>query len=146
MHGSAAATFADQPPIEQSPGSMSVSGPGEKVIRLPAYSKRALSIKLAESGSFDVKAQSLFPNLDCPPGVTRLFPRFAIKIVKGGHPVYQRRYSAHQTSLAEALANALRWISNRRRQERWSYVCSWPLLFLWMFSIAVGWIFKPIVG
>jgi len=60
--------------------------------------------------------------------------------------VYQRRYSAHETSLAVALANALRWIRTRRNEERWSYVCSWPLLTLWAFSIAVGWLFEPIVG
>ena len=28
----------------------------------------------------------------------------------------------------------------------WEYLCSWPLLSLWTFSIAVGWLFEPIVG
>jgi hypothetical protein len=150
MESSALATspgnFIDQPPIEHSPDSLSVSGPDNNVIRLPGYSKRSLSLKLAESGPFEVKARSLFPNFVRRSGTAPHFPRFAIKIIKSGQPVYQRRYSAQETSLAVALANALRWIRTRRNEERWRYVYSWPLLTLWAFSIAVGWLFEPIVG
>jgi hypothetical protein len=138
--------FVGQPPIEHSPDSLSVSGPNNNVIRLPAYSKRALSLKLAESGPFEVKARSLFPNFAHQPSMAPHSPRFAIKIIKSGQPVYQRRYSAQETSLAVALANALRWIRTRRSEERWRYVYSWPLLILWAFSVAVGWLFEPIVG
>jgi hypothetical protein len=138
--------FVDQPPIEHSRDSLSVSGPNNNVIRLPAYSKRALSLKLAESGPFEVKARSLFPNFAGRPGMAPHSPRFAIKIIKSGQPVYQRRYSAQETSLAVALADALRWIRTRRSEERWRYVYSWPLLTLWAFSVAVGWLFQPIVG
>jgi hypothetical protein len=138
--------FVDSPPIEQSPDSMSVSGPDGRVMRLPAYSKGALSITLAQTGHFEIKAQSLFPNLDHGLGVNQTLPRFAIRVVKSDHTVYQRRYSAHETSLAQALAIAVRWISARRHRERWEYICSWPLLSLWTFSIAVGWLFEPIVG
>jgi type IV secretory system conjugative DNA transfer VirD4/TraG family protein len=150
MESSSAATspgnFVDPPAIEQSSDSMSVPGPNNNVIRLSGYSKRALSVKLATLGPFEVKARSLFPNIDPRPGITRTSPRFAIKIIKSGQPVYQRRYFADETPLAEALATALRWIRTRRNQERWSYVCSWPLLTLWAFSLAVGWLFGPIVG
>src|ERR1700734_2623750 len=110
MESSAAATspanFVDQPPMGTSPDAMSVSGPDNNVIRLPGYSKRALSIKLAESGPFEVKARPLFPKLDHRPGTTRISPRFAIRIIKNGQPVYQHRYSGQETSLAVALSNA----------------------------------------
>jgi TraM recognition site of TraD and TraG len=138
--------FIDHPPVEQSPDCLSVPGPQNSVIRLPAYSKDAISVKLAQTGEFEIKAQSLFPNLDHGLEVHRLLPRFGIRVVKSGHTVYRRRYSAHETSLAQALATALRWINARRRQERWEYICSWPLLSLWTFSVAVGWLFEPIVG
>jgi TraM recognition site of TraD and TraG len=138
--------FVDNPPVEQSPDSMSVSGPDDRVIRLPAYSKGALSITLARTEHFEVKAQSLFPSRDHGSGGHRPMPRFGVRVVKGGHTVYQRRYSAHETSLAQALSTALHWINARRRQERLEYICSWPLLILWTFSIAVGWLLEPIVG
>ena len=138
--------FIDNPPVEQCPDCLSVAGPQNSVIRLPAYSKDAISVKLARTGEFEIKAQSLFPNLDHGLEVHRLLPRFGIRVVKSGHTVYRRRYSAHKTSLAQALATAQRWINARRRQERWEYICSWPLLSLWTFSVAVGWLFEPIVG
>jgi hypothetical protein len=138
--------FVENAPVEQFPDSLSVSGPDDSVIRLPAYSKGAPSISLAQAGHFEIKAQSLFPILDHESGGGRLLPRFAIRVVKGGHTVYQRRYSAHETSLAQALAAAVHWSSSRRRQERWEYVCSWPLLSLWTFCVAVAWLFEPIVG
>src|SRR3984893_676490 len=138
--------FIDNPPVEQSPDCLSVAGPHNSVIRLPAYSKDAISVKLAQTAQFEIKAQSLFPNLDHGLEVNRLLPRFGIRVVKSGHTVYRRRYSAHETSLAQALATALCWINARRRQERWEYICSWPLLSLWTFSVAVGWLFEPIVG
>ena len=138
--------LVDGPPLEPSPDSMSVSGPDGNLIRLPAYSKHAVSMKLAQSRQFEIKAQSLFPNLDRASGSNRLLARFALRVVMGGQTVYQRRYSAHETSLAQALAAALRWISARRGQERWKHLCSWPLLCLWMFSLAVGWFFEPVVG
>ena len=87
---------------------MSVSGPDGNVMRLPAYSKHAVSMKLAQSRQFEIKAQSLFPSLDHASGSNRLLARFALRVVMGGQTVYQRRYSAHETSLALALAAALR--------------------------------------
>ena len=78
--------FVDQPTIEQAADSLSVDGPNNTVIRLPAYSKRALSLNLAKSGPFEVKARSLFPNHDRQPGTARSLPRFAVKIIKGGQP------------------------------------------------------------
>jgi hypothetical protein len=138
--------LANNLPLQQSPDSMSVCGQDDSVIRLPAYCKGAMSVTLAQSGHFEIKARSLFPNLDHRSGVKRLLPRFAIKVVQSGNTVYQRRYAAHETSLAQAFATALRWVSARRLQERWEYVCSWPLLSLWTFSMAVGWLLEPIVG
>jgi len=142
----APAKLFDSPPLEQFPDSLSISGPDGNVIRLPAYSKGAIPMKLTHSGQFEIKAQSLFPNLDRLSGSNQLVSRFAVTIVNGGHTVYQRRYSAHETSLAQALATALRWISARRSQERWKHLCSWPLLCLWTFSVLAGWLFEPIVG
>ena len=114
--------------------------------RLPAYSSGAVSITLAKTGHFEFKAQSLFPNIHQGSGVSQPLPRFAIRIVESGQTVYHRRYTAHETSLAQALAIATRWTRSRRRQERLEFISSWPLLFLWTFSIAVGWVFEPIVG
>jgi TraM recognition site of TraD and TraG len=125
---------------------MSVSGPDGNLIRLPTYAKGALSITLAREASFEIKAQSLFPYLDHRSGAHRTLPRFAIRVVQSGHTVFHRRYSAQETSLAQALATAVRWIRARRRQIGWEYIGSWPLLSLWTFSIAVGWLFEPIVG
>jgi hypothetical protein len=138
--------FVEDAPVEQFPDSLSVPGPGESVIRLPAYTKGAPSISLAQAGPFEIKAQSLFPILDRESGGGRLVPRFANKVVKNGDTVYQRRHFAHETSLAQALATAVHWSSSRRRQERWEFVCSWPLLSLWTFCVAVAWLFQPIVG
>jgi type IV secretory system conjugative DNA transfer VirD4/TraG family protein len=140
------AHFIHSPPIEPSPDSMSVSDPDGKVIRLPAYAKGALPITLLRKAPFEIKAQSLFTNPDHRSDALPTLTRFSIRVVQSGQTVFHRRYSAHQTSLAQALAIALRWISVRRRQERWQYICSWPLLSLWTFSIALGWLFEPIVG
>jgi hypothetical protein len=140
------AHFVDSPQVEPSPDSMSVPGPDGNLIRLPAYSKNVQPITLVKKAPFEIKAQTLFTNLDHRSDAHRTWPRFAIRIVHSGQTVFHRRYSAHQTSLTQALATALRWISARRRQVSWEYLCSWPLLSLWAFSIAVGWLFEPIVG
>jgi hypothetical protein len=140
------AKFVENAPVEQFPDSLSVPSPDGSVIRLPEYSKGAPSISLARAGHFEIKAQSLFPILDHRSGGGRLLPRFAIRVIKSGDTVYERRYSAHETSLAQALAAAAHWSSSRRRQERWEYVCSWPLLALWTFCVALAWLFEPIVG
>src|ERR1700724_2904215 len=79
--------FIDNPPVEQSPDCLSVAGPHNSVIRLPAYSKDAISVKLAQTAQFEIKAQSLFPNLDHGLEVNRLLPRFGIRVVKSGRTV-----------------------------------------------------------
>ncbi len=140
------APFVHSPLVEPSPDSMSVSDPDGQVIRLPAYAKGALPITLVKKAPFEIKAQALFTNLDRRSGSLRTPPRFAIRVVQSGQTVFHRQYSADQTSLTQALETALRWISTHLRQQRWSYLCSWPLLSLWTFSIAVGWLFEPIVG
>ena len=56
--------FVDSPSGRQSPDSMSVSGPDGTLLRLPAYSKGAVSIKLAQRGHYEITAQSLFPKFD----------------------------------------------------------------------------------
>jgi TraM recognition site of TraD and TraG len=140
------APFVHSPLVEPSPDSMSVSDPDGQVIRLPAYTKGALPITLVKKAPFEIKAQALFTNLDRRSGSLRTPPRFAIRVVQSGQTVFHRQYSADQTSLTQALETALRWISTHLRQQRWSYLCSWPLLSLWTFSIAVGWLFEPIVG
>jgi TraM recognition site of TraD and TraG len=126
--------------------SMSIASPDGKVIRLPAYGKDTRSITLGTAGQFEIEAQSLFPKLDPESRSGRSLPRFAIRVVKNGHVLYQRRYSAQETSLAQALAIAVRWTGDRKNQERWASLCSWPLCSLWVFSLAVGWLFQPIVG
>ena len=138
--------FVDSPPAAPSPDSMSVSGPDGTVIRLPAYGKGAVAMKLAQRGQLEIKAQPLFPILDRGSVLHKLLPRFAIRVVESGQTIYQQRYSAHETSLAEALAAAVRWIGDHTCKQRWKYLRSWPLLSLWTFSIAVGWLFEPIVG
>jgi TraM recognition site of TraD and TraG len=138
------ANFANQSSVEQDP--MAAAGPDGVVRRLPAYTKGAIPITLAQTGDFEIKAQSLFPNVEGGLDGRRPRPRFAIRVVKNGQTIYHRRYSADETSLPQALTIAAHWIRYRRHLERWKFIGSWPLLLLWAFSIAVGWIFEPIVG
>jgi hypothetical protein len=107
--------FVDSPSDGQSPDSMSVSGTDGTLLRLPAYSEGAVSIKLAQRGRFEITAQSLFPKIDDRSAINRLLPRFAIRVLESGQTVYQRRYSANETSLPEALAAAVRWIGDHSR-------------------------------
>jgi hypothetical protein len=138
--------FPGDPSIEQSPGSMSVRGPDGRVIRLPVYSKDVTSIILRKIGTSEIRAQTLFPNPDQRSSPRLVSPRFAISVLQTGRTVYQRRHSADETSLSEALETALRWINDQGRHQRWNYISSWPLLSLWIFSIATGWFFEPVVG
>ncbi len=130
--------FADNP--------TSVTGPDGGMARLAASSKGALATTLAQIGQFEIKAHWLFPNLQPATGDAQLLRRFAIRIVQSGSTVYQRRYLAREISLDQAFAAAVHWVNDQRRQERWAYVSSRPLLILWAFSIALGWLFEPIVG
>jgi hypothetical protein len=138
--------FIDSPPIEHSADSMAVSGPDGGVRRLPAYSKGAISISLAQKGHFEIVARSLFPKLDQGSAGNRIFPRYAIKVLSSGQTIYRRCYSTQETTLAQALACAIGWMNARRSQERWKYICSWPPLSLWIFALAIGWFFEPVVG
>ncbi len=101
---------------------------------------------LAQLGSFEIKAQTLFPTIYQQSGFNRQVPRFAIRVVRDGQTVYQRRYSASETSLLQALTAAISWVRFRRRQERLEYIGSLPALSLWTFCMAIGWLFQPIVG
>ncbi len=130
--------FADRP--------RSMNGPDGGMARLAASSKGASAPTLAQIGQFEIKAHWLFPTLQQAAGGAQLLRRFAIRIVKSGSTVYQCRYLAHEISLDQAFADAVRWVKDQRRQERWTYVSSWPLLILWAFSTALGWLFEPIVG
>ena len=91
----------DEPAID-SADSMSVPGPDGVAKRLPAYSKGAARITLAQLGSFEIKAQMLFSTIDQHSGLDR--PRFAIRVLNDGQTVYQRQYIAGETSLLQALA------------------------------------------
>jgi Type IV secretion-system coupling protein DNA-binding domain len=147
--GVAAAThadFVDNPPAEQSPDNISVLGPDGVAIRLPPYAKGLLPITLARLGSFEIKAETLFPTTYQQSGFRPQAPRFAIRVVNEGLTIYQRRYSAGETSLFQALTAATSWVRFRRGQERWEYLGSLPALLLWTFCLAVGWLFQPIVG
>jgi hypothetical protein len=125
---------------------MSMAGPDGSVIQLPAYSSGGPSITLTRNGHFEIRAQSLFPNLLPTSSGPALSPRFSIKVVTGGKTVYERRYVAGATSLTQALTTALKWTRGCRRRERFTYTCCWPLLFLWAFSIVVGWFLEPVLG
>lgn len=125
---------------------MSVPGPNGVAKRLPAYSKAAAPITLVRLGSFEITAQTLFPRICPQSGVDRLVPRFAIRVVKDGRMVYQRRYSVAETSLLQALITAKNWIRFSRRQQRWAYIASFPLLLIWSTCLAAGWLFHPLVG
>jgi len=147
--GAAAATHADfdhNAPAEQYPDTMSAPGPGGVARRLPPYSKGVAPMTLAQLGSFEIKAQTLFPMIYQQSGFSRQVPRFAIRVVRDGQTVYERRYSASETSLLQALTTATSWVRFRRRQERLEYVSSFPALSLWTFCMAIGWLFQPIVG
>src|SRR3974377_967358 len=122
--------FDDNAPAEESPHAMSVPGPGGITRRLPPYSKGAAPMKLAQLGSFEIKAQTLFPAIYQLSGFSGQVPRFAIRVVRDGQTVYQRRYSARETSLLQALTTATSWVRFRRRQERLEYIGSLPALSL----------------
>jgi TraM recognition site of TraD and TraG len=130
----------------QSPDSMSVPGRNGNSIRLREYAPADAPTKLAKRGHFEITAQSLFPVSACEQGAERLRPRFAVTVSECGRTVYQRRYSAHEASLREALGHAHRWIDFRRREERAAYICSPPLLLIWLAAAAFGLLFEPIVG
>jgi hypothetical protein len=134
-----------EPDIEPA-DSMSVPGPDGAALRLPAYSKAAAPITLARLGSFEIKAHTLFSTIDQQSGVDRLVPRFAIRVVNHGQTVYQRRYTAGETSLFQAFTTAKNWIRFSRRQQRWEYIGSFPVLLIWSASLAAGWLFHPVVG
>jgi hypothetical protein len=133
----------DEPAIE-SADSMSVPGRNGVAKRLPAYSKGAAPITLARLGSFEIKAQTLFSTIDQHSGMGR--PRFAIRVLNDGQTVYQRQYIAGETSLLQALTTAKDWIRFSRRQQRWEYIGSFPVLLIWSVCLAAGWLFHPVVG
>jgi hypothetical protein len=93
------AEFDDRAPAERCSDAMSVLGHGGVVSRLPPYSKGVAPITLAQLGSFEIKAQTLFPTIYRESDFIRQVPRFAIRVVRDGQTVYQRRYSARETSL-----------------------------------------------
>jgi GTPase SAR1 family protein len=128
------------------PDSMSAPGPNGDRIRIPSYARPAQMVILGKIGPLEISAQPLFPKLDLLPGGTRLQPRFAIIVTNGGQIIYQRRYLASDTSVDKALATARRWIRSHRRKERFRYICSWPLLGIWLASAGFAWLFQPIVG
>jgi hypothetical protein len=136
----------DKANTEQSPDIISVPGPDGVTIRLPPYANGVAPITLAQLGPFEIKAETLFPTIYQQSGFQGQAPRFAIRVVHQGQTVYQQRYSARQTSLLEALTMATRWFRFRRRQERWEYIGSLPVLSLWVFCMAIGWFLSTIVG
>jgi hypothetical protein len=140
------ADFDDNAPAAQSPDTMSAPDPGGVVRRLPPYSKGVAPITLAQLGSFEIKAQTLFPTIYQQSGFSHQVPRFAIRVVRDGQTVYQRRHSAGETTLLQALTTATSWVRFRRRQERLEYIGSLPALSLWTFCMAIGWLFQPIIG
>ncbi len=142
----AAEALLDSSPTAQLPDSMSLPGSEGNSIRLPNYGKETPAISLGKRGHFEITGQALFPVLDYEQGTARQRSRFAVRIAECGRTVYQRRYSANETSLQEAVAHAWCWISSRRRAERATYICSAPLLLLWLAAGAFGWLFEPIVG
>src|SRR5271166_3497379 len=81
------ADFDDNVHPEQSPDTMSAPGPGGVVIRLPPYSKGVAPMTLAQLGSFEIKAQTLFPTIHHQSGFSRQVPRFAIRVVRDGQTV-----------------------------------------------------------
>jgi hypothetical protein len=142
----ASVAFDDNASAKQSPDSISVPGPGGVTVRLPPYSKGVAPVTLVQLGSFEIKAQTLFPAIYHHAGFNRRVPRFAIRVVRTGQTVYQQRYSASNTSLSQAFTAAASWVRYRRRQERLEYIGSLPALSLWTFCMAAGWLFLPVVG
>jgi hypothetical protein len=140
------AGFNDYATAEQSPDTLSAPGPDGVAIRLPPYSKAGAPITLAQLGSFEIKAQTLFPTTYQQSGFNRPAPRFAIRVVRDSQTIYQQRHSANEVSLLQALDTAINWVKYRRRQEKLEYIGSLPGLFLWTFCIAFGWLLQPIVG
>src|SRR5260370_15925918 len=124
-------------PTEQSPHPMTAPGPDGAVSPQPPYSKGVAPITLAQLGSFEIKAQTLFPTICQQSGFGHQVPRFAIRVVRDGQTVYQRRYSARETSLLQALTTANSWVRFRRRQERWEYIGSFAALSLLMFLMSL---------
>ena len=125
---------------------LSALGPDGIAVHIPPYSENLAPVTLGRLGSFEIRAQTLFPTNDRKSGFNSPVPRFAIRVLSDDQTVYQQRYSGTQTSLSQALAAATRWIRFRRRQERLEYIGSLPAMSLWTFCMAIGWLFHPIVG
>jgi TraM recognition site of TraD and TraG len=142
----ASGPILDPPSPTQLPDSMSVPGRNGNSIRLRDYAPGSAPTKLDKRGNFEITAQSLFPVCACGQSAERHRSRFAVTVSECGRTVYQRRYSEHEASLREALGQAHRWIDSRRRQQRAAYICSAPLLVLWLAATAFGLLFEPIVG
>jgi hypothetical protein len=142
----ATGSLLDSLPTGQLPDSMSLLDSDGISIRLPNYGEKTGAISLGKQGDFEITGQALFPVLDHEPGAARVRLRFAVRVVERGKTIYQRRYSANKTTLQEAVADARCWIVSRRREERANYICSPPLLLLWLAAGAFGWVFEPIVG
>ena len=131
---------------EPTPDFVSAPRPNGARVRLPNYSHPAQVVKLGQMGQLEISAQPLFPALECLPEKRRFQPRFAIRVTHGGRTLYERRYLAFDTSLEEGVATARQWIESQRRKERFRYICSWPLLAIWLVSAGFAWLFQPIVG
>ncbi len=138
--------FLDSLPSAQLTDCMSLTDGDGNCIRLPDYSPDAGLIILGRQDGFEISGRPLFPGLDRQKGIARIRPRFAIRVAESNRIVYQRRYSADETSLEEAVADAWRWIGLHKRQARATYICSAPLLVLWLTAGLFAWLFQPIVG
>jgi hypothetical protein len=141
-----ASDFREGPESKRSSDSMTIVGVDGCVVRLADYSKTAVPLKLMELEGHEIRAEALFPifrrNSD---GFARI-PRFAIRIVRDNLTVYHRRHAADETTLTHASAAAVDWIRRYRRRAKLDYIRSFPLLFLWMICLALGWFFQPVVG
>jgi len=126
--------------------SMSFAGKDGQSIRLPDYGKGTPKIRLGRQGHFEISGHALFPLLEQEQGTTRIRSRFAVRIAECSRTVYQCRYFADETTLPDAVAHARRWIASRRREELTAYICSPPLLLLWLAATGFAWLFEPIVG
>ena len=141
-----ASDFRESTESKCSSDSMTIVGADGCVVRLTDYSKTAVPLKLMELEGHEIRAEGLFPifrkNSD---GLARI-PRFAIRIVRDNLTVYHRRHAGDETTLTHASAAAVDWIRRYRQRAKLEYICSFPLLFLWMICLALGWFFQPIVG
>src|SRR5262249_17021825 len=136
----------DNSDLECSSDSMTILGRDGKFLRLPNYSNTAGPINLMTIDNYQIRAESLAPVARKVSGNAVSLVRFEISVVFNNQVVYHKRYASDEATLQGAKAAAVTWIRHHKRFSKFSYICSAPLLLVWLICFLLGWFLHPVVG